>query len=234
MTESNRTNPDHVTFTGLDEKTDLLRVKDLSDQYPVEWGILFSPNNTGKIQRYPSLKVIETFFSADIREGQLAAHLCGGHSNMIMEQEAAPIWLTRFLQENVGRVQINLKDGETNVTASIKPLIANAYGDLIDAVAVLQCRGPFPNDSSVDWLFDCSGGAGVRGAQWPTNAASTAAFVGYAGGLGPDTIIADLEEIWRAHNCDIGFWIDMEGRVRTDEWLDLDKCESVLKQIYDA
>jgi len=36
-----RWNPRWITFTGLDEYTDIKRVRDLSAKYPIEWGILF-------------------------------------------------------------------------------------------------------------------------------------------------------------------------------------------------
>ena len=36
--------PHFLTFTGIDADTDLDRVHDLSRRYPLEWGVLFSPD----------------------------------------------------------------------------------------------------------------------------------------------------------------------------------------------
>lgn len=51
--------------------------------------------------------------------------------------------------------------------------------------------------------------------------------VGYAGGMGPDTV-ADYLRLVEEAGADGPFWIDMEERVRTDGWFDLDKVERVL------
>ena len=44
-----------VTITGIDEKTDLSRVKDLSEQYPfAEFGVLMSYDWSDNGPRFPS------------------------------------------------------------------------------------------------------------------------------------------------------------------------------------
>ena len=60
------------------------------------------------------------------------------------------------------------------------------------------------------------------------------AFCGYAGGLNPDTIGDALAAIAARVPDGQPYWIDMESGVRTDDRFDLDKCERVLIQAYDA
>ena len=98
--------------------------------------------------------------------------------------------------------------------------------------AILQCRGDFPADARVDWLFDKSGGRGAAPPSWPK--AREGAFCGYAGGLNPDNIGVALPAIAACVPEGQPYWIDMESGVRTDDRFDLDKCELVLTQVFDA
>ncbi len=40
--------PEFITLTGLDDRTDLDAAIALSEKYPIEWGVLFSPSQQGK------------------------------------------------------------------------------------------------------------------------------------------------------------------------------------------
>jgi hypothetical protein len=235
--------PQFVTFTGIDEYTDAERVIDLSAQYPCEWGILFSKSNQGRGGRYPSLVAISKFLEADLwAKVKLSAHICGRYSNQIMLARGAPdpdlqdlIDLITYLSGQFARTQINVADGETLVNEQdVRPDRARIFSEAIAASggAIIQCRGDFPNDPTVSWLYDRSGGRGETPASWSANAQDSAAFVGYAGGIGPNNVTAVLGRIAQVHPADKPFWIDMEGNVRTQDRLDLDKCEAVLKAVY--
>lgn len=82
-------------------------------------------------------------------------------------------------------------------------------------------------------LCDASGGHGVTPEMWPqaawydyreiqdstkffhfTNRQEEPLYFGYAGGLGPDNLDAELPKIIEA-SCDARFWIDMESGVRS-------------------
>ena len=73
--------PAFLTFTGIDAGTDLARVESLSNTYPIEWGVLFSPDRQGQEPRYPAMSVIDNFRDLDVRK---SAHLCGDYSKMVM------------------------------------------------------------------------------------------------------------------------------------------------------
>lgn len=80
-------------------------------------------------------------------------------------------------------------------------------------------------------LMDASGGRGVSPETWPRPIAGVSC--GYAGGLGPDTIIADLDRIGQVVGDGV-IWIDMEGRLRdTSDRFDLIRVEEVLKAVSD-
>jgi len=90
-------------------------------------------------------------------------------------------------------------------------------------------------DLKCDILYDASFGGGKMSAQY---AAPLYPGIrqGYAGGLGPDNIDAELEKI-RAVQTDPNaeIWIDAEGKLQTDnkKTLDLTKAERFYKKIMD-
>ena len=71
-----------VTFTGVDEKTDLSHAVELAKQFPfVEYGVLLSASGAGKKPRYPSIPYIEKILSFfRMNEVPTALHVCGGLS----------------------------------------------------------------------------------------------------------------------------------------------------------
>lgn len=235
--------PEFVTFTGLDERTDMGRVRELSLQYVdrVEWGVLFSAANTGKAQRYPGWEWVKGLrhFSGSVDQRaaplNLAVHVCGRHSRQIMISNATDIdFATALIRlKCFRRVQINIKDGETSIhPRQLNAESALAFGVLIGAKPILQCRSDvFPDADDICWLFDQSGGAGARSGAWPPNQEERRNLVGYAGGIGPFTAAEDVAAI--AKVSPQPYWIDMETGVRTeDNWLDLDKCAAVLDAVY--
>ena len=204
--------PAFITFTGIDERTDLARVQALSDRYPVEWAVLFSAARQETDPRYPSLVVTEEFRLMPIRK---AAHLCGDYAKAVVKCGKPNVFLTGFQ-----RIQIN--------TISPVPMAINDYASIWSAQGVMQVRGDdFPEIKKVQMLFDRSGGRGVVPGRWPRHPGGDR-LVGYAGGIGPDNVLDVLAVI----NADGPYWIDMESGVRTDDWLDLDKCEAVLEAVY--
>lgn len=73
--------PQFITFTGADRADLVPEMRELAKDYPIEWGILFSPARQGKSPRYPA--GIDLFRIAD-GQLRLSAHLCGGHSRRVM------------------------------------------------------------------------------------------------------------------------------------------------------
>lgn len=210
--------PAFITFTGADDKTDIAGMLELSKLYPIEWGILFSPKQQGK-GRYPSIDFVRKV-CAHSDELRLSAHLCGGYSRAVLESGVCG--LEDPLSAHFERVQINTTD-------SVGVEHVAAWGDNLDVITILQCRGAFPNCPSVLWLFDASGGRGLSPEYWPEPGEGGAAR-GYAGGLNPANVLAAVNDIGRKSDH---YWLDMETGVRDEhDRFDLAKCRAVCEAVF--
>ena len=202
--------PDFITFTGADDKTDPADMVRLAESYPVEFGILMSPTREGT-PRYPSQDWIDTIRGQGLR---LSAHLCGGYSRALIAR----------LERGGGRDELDLEGFlrlQLNTTQTVAVELFREWARPRRVRPILQCRGAFPSAPGVAWLFDRSGGRGTIPAAWPTPA-RPGVLVGYAGGLGPETITEALPH-FRAP-----YWIDMETRVRNErDEFDLAVCHDV-------
>ncbi len=213
--------PEFATFTGADAWTDAARMLAIQEaRGRVEWGILFSPKLQGE-GRYPPRDFVEGLAGRGLR---LSAHLCGGHAREALATGrcAALEGLPRGM---FTRIQVNTRE----TVADTAPLLALAEAAGATRV-ILQARGAFPADDSVDWLQDASGGTGAMPGEWP-RAPAGRALVGYAGGLGPGTVAAALPAIAAAAG-DVPYHLDMETRVRVADRFSLDACERVLDLVY--
>jgi hypothetical protein len=81
----------------------------------------------------------------------------------------------------------------------------------------LECGDLGPLPANVSFLFDESKGTGVVAAEWPTPPLGP---FGYAGGLGPKTLEAQLRKMVAkitesAAAAGREFWVDMESSLRT-------------------
>ena len=204
--------PDFITFTGIDDRTLVEGLEALSARYPIEWGVLLDPAQQGKVPRFPAEQTIARVAQSGLR---LAAHLCGAHTEALRDREPshAPLALACF-----GRIQIN--------SHTVSVVDASRFGATIGRRCILPCTGDrFPDADDVDWLHDLSGGRGQATSAWPPYPGRLA---GYAGGIGPDTAAAAVAAI----GADGPYWIDMETRIRTDDWLDLELCAQVCRAVY--
>ena len=218
--------PRHVTFTGVDERTDLDRLANISSQYPCEWGILYSRNRQGLDNRYPAL-TSPIFDHLSELKGvgcHFAAHICGKYSQLVMsgEYQISDRIGTPINFESYDRIQVNH-------VMPVHSMLVD-FGDHHGKVVISQFRGAeFPDISVPNLLYDPSGGNGIIPESWPHNPHDN--FVGYAGGLNAGNV-SDINKI--ISGITVGeYWLDMETGVRTDDYLDLDKAEGVLREIFD-
>jgi len=214
--------PLHITFTGLDAETRSDELLALSRDYPIEWGILFHSTLEGS-GRYPTLAQIQSVVELDLN---FSAHLCGGYARGVVHGENLPKTIVSLL-DRFSRIQVN------TAKRSVEPIRVAQFAERFGARGILQCRGfeHFPDDTHVDWLFDRSGGKGLLAERWPVPKPS-APFVGYSGGLGPESVDDALAAIMRQHPETVQFWIDMEGAIRTDDLFDVRKCLRVCEVVY--
>lgn len=210
--------PQFITFTGVDEHTDPAGLIALSDIYPIEWGLLFSPKRQGS-GRYPPMHTIEWLVS----ELPLvwSAHLCGGDARSVIETGKSPH--DHLLRNGFMRSQINTSD------PSVQPSLIRQWADSVGVRGILQCRGDFPRLQSVDVLYDPSGGRGTPSCWWPVGIHGQ--LCGYAGGIGPGNAAKVVKDI--SDRCE-RYWIDMESGVRDDQdRFDLAKVRAVCEAVYE-
>lgn len=230
---------DRVTITGADDSVDPADLVALSREFPfVEWGILFGTGDHRP--RFPSDSWSKEFVEA-IPPGQVrvAAHLCGRWIRDIVDYGRASWWTAyHWFTGAAERVQLNFHGARQHPSVVFDRVCriqdAEPNFDLI-----FQCDGV--NDALVrkladqsvgSPLFDRSGGAGLLPEEWPPSWRHN--YCGYAGGLGPDNVLQELERIRQVVAApDEPIWIDMERRVRSDDDLKLDitKVRSVLEAV---
>jgi hypothetical protein len=215
-----------VTFTGIDERTDLKRVKQLQKKYPfAEFGVLLSYDWKENGQRFPNPEILARLEKQGLN---LSAHFCGqaaidlaiGKRFKVLEQLSSHIRLFR-------RCQLNLR--ANGLFSNLRKLSPIPYiNEVIVQMHTPELCEQFlagERPKHLSFLLDASGGAGI---DTPIQIlTSPGAHIGYAGGIGPDNVEGKLRTLLE-YDSKEKFWIDMETRVRTEEWLDLDKVEQVL------
>lgn len=221
-----------VTMTGADETTDPKDLAALSERFPfVEWGFLVSFKKTGVDPRYPSIGKLHEFGLAGLRT---SVHVCGRWAREVANREGLPVEAARHLVKGAKRVQVNL-GGAVHEYPELFPSLrheGNMNGiQIILQTPTFKLDSPHYKNSGfgdVVLLHDASGGAGISGEfEAPINDD----FVGFAGGINPDNVLAKLRQIAAIKAPNL-CWIDMESGVRTDDRFDLAKVESVLSAVH--
>lgn len=251
---------DRVTITGADNSINPDELEKISKQYPfVEWGILFSESREGG-SRFPTIDWVEKLVERDrVMDMRLSAHICGRWVRTLL-QDGRWEWIDRFLSKTVyfRRVQLNFHSSLHKVQSLefLRALrrepgfqyIFQMDGTNDDVLGLVR-------QARIDavGLFDSSGGLGVVPQSWPdpisepiqvegghgdTDTIKAPLYSGYAGGIGPDNIVEQIENIRKV--VDFAFpphyaiesrvWIDMETKVRSedDKKFDLDKVVKCL------
>lgn len=206
--------PQHITFTGIDAKTDFQRCLELSKRYPIEWGVLFG-GRLGK-NRYPDEETLNRFESYPVTRSM---HLCKDDAKRFNDGFQVPR-IHMF-----DRIQVNMVSDAYDLNELT--YMSGHFGKPV----ILQHRTmEFPNPiGMIQYLFDKSGGKGITPTEWPKQKPEHRNhLVGYAGGINPDNVL-DVIASLDAQN----YWLDMESGVRdADDWLDLDKVEEVCRAVY--
>ncbi|KAI2488831.1 hypothetical protein MHU86_25885 [Fragilaria crotonensis] len=244
-------------FCGADDSVHPNMLILLAKAYPfVEFGVLFRPDKEGQ-PRYASPQWVERLVRhkqklANKADVQLAAHLCGTRVDEVLTGDGA------FLQQLQGwgfnRVQINatqVNGVDTSLMQESVPTVLSLIRQYPDLEFILQRNeetkplwqgildaGSVP--SNVSMLMDESKGTGkAMSSTWPTPPSPVDYEIGYAGGIGPETISNVLVQVI-AHRDATGrsVWIDMESRLRSikngQDVFDLDKCYDVIDAVCQA
>ena len=213
-----------ITFTGLDERSDTHRICQLGRRWPKAEFAVLSGSETGRSPRFPTNEWIDAWRrKAEEATLQTAIHLCGRtRRDALAGDEAALARCAGF-----GRIQLNMPEAERRVQAEAilrfqrrtgRPVVIQHTGAWENAVC--------SNEPGIEHLFDRSGGQGTAGIdEWP--APRQGKRCGYAGGIGPGNIAEALAFSARHENARI--WLDMESKIRRDNWLDANSIEKVLE-----
>ena len=177
----------HITFTGIDGKTDLGALWELQQQYPIaEFGVLVAKNWRENGNRYFN----PSYLMALDRGLNLSAHLCGSIARAAVRGDFGPFreWATAY-PYIFNRCQLNIATSKENPD-SFKLCCGDTL--LFDEI-ILQQRSvedcPLwigsPASDYVTVLFDASGGQGI---DTPIKVMPVIHKVGYAGGISPKNV----------------------------------------------
>ena len=158
--------PMFTTFTGVDDFTDLERLVQISQRYPVEWGILSGFYNK---QRCPSEETIKKILSKKLK---FAYHLCEKSAESFQEGAFT-------IPDEFSRIQVN---GKPDLDKLYK---LNVKQEIIIQVDKFS-------DIGVSQLYDVSAGRGLVPESFPKHPGY---MVGFAGGINPDNVEEYLKNI---------------------------------------
>jgi len=226
----------HITFTGIDGKTDLGALWEIQQKYPmVEWGVLVAKNWKDNGNRYFNPSYLD---SLENRGLNLSAHLCGSIARAAVRGDIEPFreW-ARGYSYIFNRCQLNVATSQNNpMSFDYSGEICNYFDEVILQQKSAREVPLFLNSKvsrHITCLLDASGGQGI---DTPIEILNLPHKIGYAGGINADNVAGKLSYLLESDDVD-DFWIDMESGVRTDDWFDLDKvvkvleiCSDVLKQ----
>lgn len=199
-----------ITLTGADERTPLDELIGLADS-GAEIGILLSLTNKGS--RYPSLEWIGK--AAELLQGRASIHVCGYAGRTALFQGNL-----NWLLGRVRRFQVNgcVLIGELERLCEANPDSTVITQHKAYNLGLLACKA---KNHAI--LVDDSGGTGTSPKRWIRP--KTEKCVGFAGGLGADNLADELARIGPLLGDG---WIDMESKLRTDDWFDAEKARACL------
>ena len=167
-----------------------------------------------------------------------SVHLCGTFARMALNWTPEKNNVLREIVKGFGRVQVNLHPDSysTEINRTELRRAARRLTSFADAIepdrVIIQHRTSWDRVPTlhrrIEYLYDQSEGRGLDGIDaWPQPSPDLPRM-GYAGGIGPDTIQRAMDFVNKYPESHM--WLDMEGRIRTQDWhLDLSAVEAVCK-----
>ncbi len=224
----------HITFTGIDAKTDIQDLIDIQREFPiVEFGVLTSYHWFENGNRYLNPAFLSNLYAGN-GELNLSLHVCGS-----MAHDAADgYWnhIEHYMFNTLGlfkRVQLNVANRTDNPYRLAST--PNKHTEVIIQQKGVHDIEMFERSMwmNVSVLLDASGGQGIVAPIEVLPNAGKQFKVGYAGGINSSNVADKLAYLLQ--NDQVGdFWIDMESGVRTPnwfgdgDWFDTDMVRSVL------
>lgn len=207
--------PEMITVTGADERTSLDGLVKLATEHPhVEIGLLYTTTPEGR-NRYPSLAWLRE--AAQALPGACAIHICGSGARLaLLAGELLDI------TSRARRVQVNgqLTTDEVMQASALVDVLITQHNPGNEHLVAVPARNHC-------LLVDSSGGRGLLPDDWSGQPA-TEKPIGFAGGLGPLNLATELARI--APLARAASWVDMEGRLRVDDWFSLDLAIQAVRE----
>lgn len=221
----------HISLIGIDEKTDLEKLQKLQEEYPlVEFGVIISKNWKDNGNRYWNPENLEKLKDKNL---SLSVHLCGALARNAILNNWEPV--KDFLGDNLllfRRAQLNIAVNKKNpkelvldIPEPLEEIVIQQKRDNIDMFMNYYLS---TKNKKVSILLDSSGGQGIDTPLIPLDIEGK---VGYAGGFGPENILEKTNFLLNSKEVH-SFWVDMESKLRTDDWFDINKAKDICKKVY--
>lgn len=209
-----------VTFTGIDEKTDVQELLKLAHEYPfLEFGILVHLKPTQNENRFTGIKLLNELQAKGLN---LSCHVCGQLTKEIVTKNNWEL-LYDLLGDHLNlfqRIQLNASR-LTKLSSEFQPPKAHQIIVQVGSNDILWEQ--LKHQENMVRLHDLSGGKGVYSENWPQ---TDEVFFGYAGGISRLNVVHTLNVLKDINPNN--YWIDMEQSLRTpDDWFDLVTCRRI-------
>ena len=128
------------------------------------------------------------------------------------------------LTRHAPRVQVNgrVSLAEAEVLARLVGTLITQHNDINMPLLEVRARNHA-------LLMDSSGGRGLSPEDWLPPV--TGKDVGFAGGMGPSNLVPELHRV--AGVARPGAWVDMEGKLRVDDWFDISSARQCAQMFCD-
>ncbi|MBO4582570.1 MAG: hypothetical protein J5714_00735 [Alphaproteobacteria bacterium] len=223
-------NIEYITCSDMREHNDIDEIIDLGKKYPcAEFAIQAHPSKfSPSMPRYVWFDTL--VHALRVNKIKIAMHVNSEYRTEVCSYGVVPYHLRRLWEIRridgtpvIGRVQININGGN-----DIFEFHADKVADIIRAYPDIKFIFQYTSAqhgriSKLDkkhvpfaLLYDASGGCGISPDSWygpvfPNHQ------MGYSGGLSPENVVDNLNEINEILPADYSTWIDAEGKLKSPD-----------------
>ncbi len=217
-----------ITFTGIDNETDVTQLKKLAQDYlKVEFGLVLHD----KSEQSDIISLLSKYLDTEL---SLSLHVCGGFKRRLIHTGD---WseLQAFMADYLSmfqRVQLNGCGKNLHWNLSVPPDISEVIIQQDKASDMPFYQKYLDNKANIQGnftvLFDSSSGRGKHCEKFES---ANLPYIGYAGGLGPNNVLNAVRSFEMDENVH-NYWIDMQTGVRDENnCFSVDLCRKVCEAL---